>query len=348
MLALLNDEQQMLKDVAARIAGAASATNPGDLTDGRGPEAWTALGRAGLLGLRQRDSMGFPGGSGVDVAVVAEALGGGLVAVPFVGSAVLATELLALAAAEEAVGDLAAGDRMGVLLTGDLSGLARLPGDGHAVAFDADGAANALALVERGDAVQVVRVPIGTGFTSPNGADLTRTLLRQDGPVDMGRLIPMGRPPTRDDLARWEALALVAFCADTVGVLRSAVARAVDYAKERVQYGVPIGSFQAVQHLCAEAYVSAEAAASATNYAAWAVDALEPAEALLAARTAKVWCGQVARPVTETVMQVFGGIGQTYEHIAHVYTRRALLDRVALGDEGSQLLQIADARLGGE
>lgn len=348
MLALLSDEQQMLKEVAAQIAGSAGPANPGDLRTLDRAAAWRSLAQSGLLALRTRDG-GSPAGSGVEVAVVAEALGAGLVPVPYLGSAVLATELLALAGAHDEAETLAeGGSRTGVLLDGDLSALAVLPGDQTVYGWDVDGADGALALTGVRGGYQVVRVSLETGFVPVPGADLTRTLLRSDGPVGEASLTPVGSPLSAADLSRWEALALTAIAADTVGVMRAAVARAVAYSKERVQYGVLIGSFQAVQHMCAEAYVQAEASASAVNYAAWAVDELEPAEALLAARTAKAQCASVAREVTETVMQVFGGIGQTYEHIAHVHTRRALTDRQVLGDEGVQLLRIADVRLTGE
>ncbi|GAA5078370.1 alkylation response protein AidB-like acyl-CoA dehydrogenase [Thermocatellispora tengchongensis] len=349
MLALLDAEQQMLKEVAGQIARAAEVANPGDLKTRDRAAAWESLAQAGLLGLRVRDEEGRPSASGVEVAVVAEALGAGLVPVPYLGSAVLATELLALAGAGPEAEELAAGGkRAGILLNRDLSAPARLPGDEQGYAWDCDGAAEALALVEAPGGAQVVRVPLDGAFTPVAGADLTRSLARYDAPIDPSGLTRAGRPLTEAELARWEALALAALCADTVGVMRSAVTKAVEYAKERIQYGVPIGSFQAVQHMCAEAYVSAEAAASATGYAAWAVDVLEPGEALTAARTAKAQCGAVAREVTETVMQIFGGIGQTYEHIAHVHTRRALTDRQVLGDEDAQLLRIADVRLTGE
>ena len=92
--------------------------------------------------------------------------------------------------------------------------------------------------------------------------------------------------------------------------------------------------------------VQVEAAQSVNCYAAWAVDQLDADEALLAARTAKAYASSVALPVTETVMQVYGGIGQTWEHIAHVYTRRALVGARLFGDEAYQLQQIADVRLG--
>ncbi|GAA4232617.1 alkylation response protein AidB-like acyl-CoA dehydrogenase [Streptosporangium album] len=349
MLALLSDEQQMLKEVAVQIAGSAGPANPSDLHTRDRAAAWQSLAQSGLLALRTRDDEGRPVGSGVEVAVVAEALGAGLVPVPYLGSAILATELLALAGAHDEAEALAQGvSRTGVLLDRDLSALARVPGDGPTYGWDVDGAAAALALTDSPDGPQVVRVSLETGFVPVAGADLTRTLVRSDGPIGAAHLTPVGRPLSPEDLQRWEALTLTAISADAVGVMRAAVARAVAYAKERVQYGVLIGSFQAVQHMCAEAYVSAESAASATNYAAWAVDELDPTEALMAARTAKAQCAAVARDVTETVMQVFGGIGQTYEHIAHVHTRRALTDRQVFGDEGTQLLRIADVRLTGE
>lgn len=349
MLALLNEEQQMLKEVAGQIADSVGLTNPSDLKTRDRAAAWQSLARAGLLALRVRDEHGKPSASGVEVAVVAEALGAGLVPVPYLSSAVLATELLALAGAGAEAEELAGGEvRTGILLNRDLSGLAHLPRDGQGYGWDVEGARDALALADSPAGAQVVRVPLDSGFTPVAGADLTRTLMRYDTPIDPAGLKKVGRPLTPEELTRWEALALAAVCADTVGVMRRAVSRAVEYAKERVQYGVPIGTFQAVQHMCADAFVSTEATASATNYAAWAVDALEPADALLAARTAKAQCAHVARDVTETVMQIFGGIGQTYEHIAHVHTRRALMNRHVFGAEDTQLLCIADTRLRGE
>jgi alkylation response protein AidB-like acyl-CoA dehydrogenase len=146
---------------------------------------------------------------------------------------------------------------------------------------------------------------------------------------------------------RWLALALTAVSADAVGAMRHGLEQVVAYTKERIQYGVPVGSFQAVQHLCAEALVAVEGADSTVKYAAWAVDELEPDEALLAARTAKAYCATTARTVPETIMQVYGGIGQTWEHIAHFVNRRNLVDRQLFGDDAAQQTAIADARLGG-
>ena len=102
------------------------------------------------------------------------------------------------------------------------------------------------------------------------------------------------------------------------------------YAKERQQYGVAIGSFQAVQHLLAEARVLVEGASSVAQYAAWAVDALPPEDAWEAGAVAKAYSAGAARTVCETAIQVHGGIGNTWECFVHVYLRRAhALDRAA-------------------
>ena len=92
---------------------------------------------------------------------------------------------------------------------------------------------------------------------------------------------------------------------------------------------------------------AAHAAYSATLHATWAVDALDPAGALMAGRVAKAYAARAARTVGETAVQVHGGIGNTWECMVHVYLRRALLSSQWLGDDGVQLRAIAAARTGG-
>jgi hypothetical protein len=127
-----------------------------------------------------------------------------------------------------------------------------------------------------------------------------------------------------DDAQRWQALALVATCADILGAARGAHALAVDYAKVREQYGSTIGSYQAIAHLLAEGLALNEGSISVLRHAAWGVDELSPAEAVQAARIAKVYSSRAARTVCETAIQVHGGIGNTWECLAHVYLRRVL------------------------
>jgi alkylation response protein AidB-like acyl-CoA dehydrogenase len=146
-------------------------------------------------------------------------------------------------------------------------------------------------------------------------------------------------------MSRWVALGLALTCADIVGAMRGAVALASDYAQERRQYGAPIGSFQAVQHLLADALVATEGSRSVTLHAAWAVDALAPGEALAAAAVAKAYCSRAARMVCETAIQVHGGIGNTWECLAHVYLRRALVSIDMFGGVGPNLARV-EARHG--
>jgi alkylation response protein AidB-like acyl-CoA dehydrogenase len=122
----------------------------------------------------------------------------------------------------------------------------------------------------------------------------------------------------------------------------------VAYAAERRQYGVPIGSFQAVQHLLAEARCLMEGSLSVALHASWAVDNVPPDDARAAGRVAKAYCARAARTVCETAVQVHGGIGNTWECIVHVYLRRALLSSQWFGDDGEQLRQLQTERLGNE
>ena len=132
-------------------------------------------------------------------------------------------------------------------------------------------------------------------------------------------------------MARWQSLGLAAACADLVGTMRGALALATEYARERKQYGATIGSFQAVQHLLADAHVATEGSRSIALHAAWAVDALPADDALAACSAAKAYCARAARSVCETSIQVHGGIGNTWECLAHVFLRRALFSTDVLG-----------------
>jgi alkylation response protein AidB-like acyl-CoA dehydrogenase len=153
----------------------------------------------------------------------------------------------------------------------------------------------------------------------------------------------------RNDTDRWTALGLTITCADLVGTMVGAIDLAVAYVSERRQYGVPVGSFQAVQHLLADAFVAMEGSRSLTLYAAWAVDALSPYEALGAAAMAKAYSSRAARTVGETVIQAHGGIGNTWECLAHVFLRSALVSTEVLGGVGPSLeLVLAQAGVGGD
>ena len=106
---------------------------------------------------------------------------------------------------------------------------------------------------------------------------------------------------------------------------------AVQYAKDRIQFDQPIGSFQAIKHRCADMVVDVEGMRSSTWYAAWALSAAED-DASIAASTAKVWSSEAAKRVMASGLQVHGGIGFTWEHDLHLYMKRSQFDRVSYGD----------------
>ena len=126
---------------------------------------------------------------------------------------------------------------------------------------------------------------------------------------------------------------LIATAADALGAARAVMDLAVEYAKVRKQFGQAIGSFQAVQHLCVDMYETVELARSGVIHALWAADA-QPDEAHLAALRAKAFAGRLAT-VADTAIQVFGGIGYTWEHDAHLYLKRLLSWSAFLGGPDS-------------
>jgi len=299
---------------------------------------WERLASAGLLGLGLPDALGGAGNV-TDVAIVLQALGRVLAPVPYLGGAVLPARLLAAAGAPPAtLAPLLAGElRLAVGLEPNRFGLA---GEGErALAWDASGAA--AALVERGDGSgRLVAVPL---HDPTPGLDLTRRARWTDPGrrVDIG---DVGGPLDRDGRRRWQAFALGAVAADMVGVMEGALRLAVDYAAGREQFGVPIGSFQAIQHLLAEQHVNLEGARSLMVYAAWALEHRGLDDASLAAHTAKAYCSEVGKQLCEAVSQVHGGMGMTWECKAQVFLRRMVADRGFLGDEAVHYHEIATAR----
>jgi alkylation response protein AidB-like acyl-CoA dehydrogenase len=123
----------------------------------------------------------------------------------------------------------------------------------------------------------------------------------------------------------------VALCAEMCGGAQKVLEMSVEYAKVREQFGRPIGSFQAIQHKCANMLVEVESARSATYYAAWAA-ANDVPDAPLAAAMAKAYCSDAYRRTTGEGIQVHGGIGFTWEHDMHLYFKRAKGSEVTFGD----------------
>lgn len=279
----LSAEQQQLRDAAAKLA---DDLGPGSVQalddDARITRLDKQIAATGWRSLR------CDGASGVEVAIVAEEFGRGLVDAPFLGP-VLADELARHVGTDVAGATIAYGD--------------------HAI--DARGCRRALSLHD----TTVMAADVGALRA---GVDLTRANAEL-----LGAAVTAGQV-SDDAAARWLALALATTSADLVGTARGAHSLACDYAKIREQYGNPIGSYQAVAHLLAESLALIEGSVSVLRHAAWAVDELGPSEAIRAARVAKIYCARAARTVCETAVQVHGGIGNTWECLAHVFLRRAL------------------------
>jgi len=123
----------------------------------------------------------------------------------------------------------------------------------------------------------------------------------------------------------------VGLCAEMCGGAQKVLEMSVDYAKVREQFGRPIGSFQAIQHKCANMLVEVESSKSATYYAAWAV-ANDVPEGPLAAAMAKAYCSDAYRHTSGEGIQIHGGIGFTWEHDMHIYFKRAKSSEVTFGD----------------
>jgi hypothetical protein len=278
----LTVEQRQLRDAAAKLADDLGPGSVADLTDdARISRLDKQIETTGWRSLRS------DGASGVEVAIVAEEFGRGLVDAPFLGP-VLADDL--------------------ARHTG-VDGRATVAVDDRAI--DARGYRSALLL----SGTTVLAADLDT---TRSGADLTRAEAGIRGaPVAVGEV-------PADVAGRWQALALVTTTADLVGTARGAHALACEYAKVREQYGKPIGSYQAVAHLLAESLALIEGSVSVLRHAAWAVDELDGAQAVRAARVAKMYCARAARTVCETTVQVHGGIGNTWDCLAHVFLRRAL------------------------
>ncbi len=126
-------------------------------------------------------------------------------------------------------------------------------------------------------------------------------------------------------------IATAALVAEMVGGMQRTLDITVEYAKTRKQFGKPIGTFQAVQHPCADMYIETESSRSAAYYAAWALEENAP-DAAAAVSIAKMYASDACRTVGNRGIQVHGGMGFTWENDLHLYYRRAKASETALGD----------------
>jgi alkylation response protein AidB-like acyl-CoA dehydrogenase len=267
----------------------------------------------------------------VEAGVVAEELGAALYPGPWVSTAVAATRALTRSGAAGNAAGLLSGIANGSVIAtvGPLTGPRPTAVDGTRLRGtitglpDADDADIILVFADEADGAALYSVDTsteGVTMTPCTHVDPTRALV--DIAFDSA-------PARRLASASKETISavvddvVIAHAADALGAATAVMNLAIEYAKVRKQFGQPIGSFQAVQHLCVDMYEAVELARSGVIHALWTADASDPAEHHLAALRAKAFAGRLTE-VGDTAIQVFGGIGFTWEHDAHLYLKRLL------------------------
>jgi len=172
-----------------------------------------------------------------------------------------------------------------------------------------------------------------TSAEAVEALDATRRLWRVRASGELERL--------PGESARAYDVVAVALAAESVGVARRAMDMAVQYAKEREQFGRPIGAYQAVSHACAQMLLEIEGARSTTLYAAWALDH-EPESGPLAASMAKAYASDAGWRVPASALQVHGGIGFTWEHDLHLWLKRGKANAYIWGDARTHRARVAE------
>jgi len=321
---------------------------------GSDPAVWKQMGeQLGLQGLAVPEEYGGSGYGYVELVVVFEEMGRALLCAPYFSTVALAANLL-LAAGDEAakkayLPGLASGAQVGTVALAEASGRwdeagvtleATEAGDGSWALtgekrYVTDGHLADLVLVvaRSGAGVSVFAVERGApGFESAPvpTMDQTRKQATLTFSATPARLVG-------EDGQGWAAVssmldkAVVALAAEQVGGAQRVLEMAVEYAKARVQFGRPIGSFQAIKHKCADMLLEVESAKSAAYYAGWAA-AEDNDELPVVASLAKSYCSEAYFHAAADNIQIHGGIGFTWEHPAHLYFKRAKSSELLFGD----------------
>jgi alkylation response protein AidB-like acyl-CoA dehydrogenase len=347
----LTDEQVALRETVRRYlsekASVSAHVRPMlDTPSGTTGEIWHGLAALGAVGVLVPEAFGGAGMTMVDAGVVAEELGSALHPGPWLSSAVAATRALTRTGADAA--ELLTGIANGstIATVGPLGGtrpVAVDTGDGVVlrgeIAAQPDAAAaDVLLILADGDK--------GTALFAVDAATVAATPREHVDPTRKLFDVVLDDAPARRlasaSASTIEAVVddvLIVYAADAVGAAQAVMNLAIEYAKTRRQFDQPIGSFQAVQHLCVDMYETVELARSGVMHALWAADAADAAEHHLAAARAKSFAGRLAG-VGDIAIQVFGGIGYTWEHDAHLYLKRLLGWSAFLGGSDRYLEEV--------
>jgi alkylation response protein AidB-like acyl-CoA dehydrogenase len=310
----LDDDQQALQAAArellddrsssAQVRAVVDAEPPGT-TD---PKLWAAMVDQGWTAIAVPEELGGVGLGWVEVAVLLEQVGAHVAPAPIL------QQVVAL--------DALAGDaRAAGLLSGDLVAAVAWSGEREVVPYSP-----VAAVVVAVDGDELIACTVPDAAAEP-AMDRTRVVGWFDPSSVSDRVVLGGADAVRRHLD----LGATAYAAELLGASQRMLDESVAYAKDRVQFDKPIGSFQAVKHRLADMLVDVEGMRSAVYYAAWCLAAGHE-DASVAASTAKTWCSDASKRVMGSALQVHGGIGFTWEHDTHLYLKRAQLDQLAFGD----------------
>jgi alkylation response protein AidB-like acyl-CoA dehydrogenase len=359
-----SEEQDQLRASVRRFLAEKSPTSEVrrvmQTPEGYDPAVWKQLaGELGLLGLAIPEEFGGAGYGPAELAVVCEELGAALFVGPYFSTVALAAQALVASGDHTAQGrwlpQIADGSLTATLAYAGDSGswglnsastLATRSGDGWTLSgttmFVVDGLSAELILV-------VARTPDGLGLFAVTGTEpgLSREALDPLDPTRrLARLVFNG--VAADQVGRDGAflshaldLALVALAAEQIGGAQRCLDMAVEYAKTRVQFGRPIGSFQAIKHKCAEMLLQVESGRSALLYAASIASAADR-ESAISAALVKAYCSEAFIHAAKENIQIHGGIGFTWEHDAHLYLKRAKSSELLFGGPDEFRARLAD------
>jgi alkylation response protein AidB-like acyl-CoA dehydrogenase len=276
---------------------------------------WGELCELGWPGIAVAEEYGGQGLGRIELSILCEELGRSLAPVPFLASAMAATVIEHSGTREQRerwLPGLASGETVGALGSAT---------DGVAELIVSGAEAHVLVLVEEDGAARVLAAE-DAELTPLASIDPTRSAARVLVADDAGESL--------DDASAGIARSLVAVSSELVGVCDRALEMTVAYVKERKQFGVPVGAYQAVSHRCAQMLLHTESARSTAYFAAWAADA-DPERLPEAAALAAAAAAEGGREVTASAIQAHGGIGFTWEADVHWLYKRAQLDSALLG-----------------
>ncbi len=277
---------------------------------------WKEMSELGWPGIAISEDNGGQGLGPIELSILCEELGRTVAPVPFLPSVLAATLI-------EQAGSAAQHERwLPGLASGESKGAVGVA-DGDSAELVIGGADADVIVIVKDDQTASLLTPQQSEVTPVASIDSTRSAARVTAVEDAGEPLP-------GDVAAAVDRALVAISSELVGVCDRALGMTLDYVKERKQFGVPVGSFQAVSHRCADMLLETEKARSTTAQAGWCAEA-DPEGLPEAAAMAKAAASDAGRGVTASAIQAHGGIGFTWEADVHWLYKRAQLDAGLLG-----------------